>query len=75
MRAKLSPAAALGRPVKLIIEANRKFGLEWWLLVIGTLVVLFIIYLAVFPGTVDHSRKNVPLEVVRTHQVFGAGRA
>jgi peptide/nickel transport system permease protein len=42
----------LGRPFKLIIEANRKFGLEWWLLVIGTLIVLFIIYLAFFPGTV-----------------------
>ena len=34
------------------MEANRKFGLEWWLLVIGTLIVLFIIYLAIFPGSV-----------------------
>ncbi len=34
------------------MEANRKYGLEWWLLVIGTLIVLFIIYLAFFPGTI-----------------------
>ena len=34
------------------MEANRKFGLEWWLLVIGTLIVLFIIYLAFFPDTI-----------------------
>jgi len=34
------------------LEANRKFGLEWWLLVIGTLIVLFIIYLAFFPDTI-----------------------
>jgi len=51
LRAKFSPASAIGRPFKLLIDANRKYGLEWWLLVIGTLIVLFIIFLAFFPQT------------------------
>ncbi len=33
------------------MEAHRKFGLEWWLLVVGALIVLFIIYMALFPHT------------------------
>lgn len=39
----------MGRPLKAFMEANRRYGLEWWLLVTGTLIVLFIIFLALFP--------------------------
>ncbi len=52
MRAQFSPARSLGRPFQLILKANRKFGLEWWFLVAGALIVLFVIYLAFFPGTI-----------------------
>jgi peptide/nickel transport system permease protein len=33
------------------MAAHRKFGLEWWLLITGAAIVLFIIYMAIFPGS------------------------
>ncbi len=37
--------------MRVFINAHKKFGLEWWLLVTGALIVLFIIYMALFPTT------------------------
>jgi peptide/nickel transport system permease protein len=33
------------------MSAHRKYGLEWWLLTIGAIIVLFVVYLALFPAT------------------------
>lgn len=50
-RARFSPADAIGRPFRKFMAAHRKFGLEWWLLITGAAIVLFIIYMAIFPGS------------------------
>lgn len=34
-----------------MIRAHRTYGMEWWLLVTGALIVLFIVYMALFPHT------------------------
>ena len=49
--AKFSPSALLGKPFRLFMSARRKYGLEWWLLTIGAIIVLFVVYLALFPAT------------------------
>ena len=51
-RPRYSLSNVLSRPVALFIGAHRKFGPEWWLLIVGALIVMFVIYLALFPGTV-----------------------
>jgi peptide/nickel transport system permease protein len=49
--AKFSPSVLLGKPLRLFMSAHRKYGLEWWLLTIGAIIVLFVVYLALFPAT------------------------
>ena len=49
--ARFSAAGFLGKPFKLVMKAHQKYGLEWWLLSIGAIIVLFVIYLALFPAT------------------------
>lgn len=49
--AKFSPARALGTPFRLFARAHSKYGAEWILLVIGLVIILFVVYMAVFPET------------------------
>lgn len=50
-RAKLRPSSILGKPFSRLVEAHKRYGIEWWIMVIGIFIVLFIIYMAFFPGT------------------------
>ena len=49
--AKYSPASLLARPFHAFVSAKRKYGAEWWILIAGAVIVLFIIYMALFPAT------------------------
>ncbi len=49
--AKFSPAGALARGFRAISETHKKYGVEWWILMFGALIVVFNIYMALFPGT------------------------
>jgi peptide/nickel transport system permease protein len=45
---KYSPAAGMGRVISGITGMGKKYGLEWWILVVGALIVLAIVFMAVF---------------------------
>jgi len=45
---KYSPAAGIGRMISGIVGMGKKYGLEWWILVIGALIVLAIVLMAIF---------------------------
>ena len=47
---KLAPTGLIRKVLHVFMEAGRKYGGEWWLLVAGALIVLFVSYLALFPG-------------------------
>ena len=49
-RARFSPAAALGKLFQRLIGAQKKYGAEWWILIAGAVVVLFVITVALFPA-------------------------
>ena len=48
---KFSPAGVIGKLFQQFIEAHKKYGAEWWIMIIGILIILFIIYMAFFPET------------------------
>jgi peptide/nickel transport system permease protein len=49
--ARYSPASALTRLMKPIVAAHKRYGAEWWILIAGALIILFMIYMALFPAT------------------------
>ncbi len=51
-RARFSPANSLGALFRLIMRANKRYGMEWWIMIVGLAVILFMIYLALFPQTI-----------------------
>jgi peptide/nickel transport system permease protein len=47
-----SPAAGLGRIIRSITGAGKKYGVEWWIMVAGALIVLGIVLMALFAGSI-----------------------
>jgi peptide/nickel transport system permease protein len=47
-----SPAAGLGRIIRGITGAGKKYGVEWWIMVAGALIVLGIVLMALFAGSI-----------------------
>ena len=52
MDEKLKISSVLRRPFRAFVAAQKRYGAEWIVLVIGAVIVLAVIYLAVFPGTI-----------------------
>lgn len=52
--AKYSPASLFGGILKKLSNVNKTYGVEWWIMVAGMVIVLFMIYMAVFPQTIAH---------------------
>ncbi len=48
---KYSLSSRVGRIFKWFITANKKYGAEWWILIAGALIILFVTYMALFPQT------------------------
>lgn len=48
---KHSLAKGMGIPFRVFSKMNRKYGVEWWILCTGALIILAIIYMAMFPQT------------------------
>ena len=49
---KYSPAAGTARLISRFTGLGKKYGLEWWILVVGALIILAIVFMALFPGTI-----------------------
>ncbi|MEW5818171.1 MAG: hypothetical protein AB1798_22630, partial [Spirochaetota bacterium] len=52
IRAKYSPAQFLSTVFHTLVRTQKKYGAEWWILIAGAIVILFVIYMALFPGTI-----------------------
>jgi peptide/nickel transport system permease protein len=50
-RMKFSPSGIFGTLIRKFIGAHKKYGMEWWIMITGILIILFIIYMAILPGT------------------------
>jgi peptide/nickel transport system permease protein len=49
---KHSPARALGTLIGRFSRMGQKYGVEWWILVIGAIIILGIILMAIFAGAI-----------------------
>lgn len=48
---KYSAAGVLGKPFRLYAAAHKKYGAEWIMLTVGALIILAIVYMALFPAS------------------------
>ena len=51
--ARYSAAGRLARLLGRFSAAKKKYGMEWWILIAGAVVVLFAIYMAALPSTLS----------------------
>jgi peptide/nickel transport system permease protein len=49
---RFSPAIGLGRVLSGFITLGKKYGVEWWIMVVGALIILTIVFLAIFAGSI-----------------------
>ncbi|WP_455381987.1 ABC transporter permease [Salinispira pacifica] len=49
---KYSPAGALGLLFRAVSKAHRTYGVEWWIMIAGIVIVLFVAYCALLPQTI-----------------------
>jgi peptide/nickel transport system permease protein len=49
--AKYSPVSILRKLFSFIKTANKKYGLEWWIMIAGIVIILFMVFIAFFPET------------------------
>ncbi len=50
--AKYSPSSVVRKLIASVSNAHKTYGLEWWIMISGALIVLFMIYTAFFPQTI-----------------------
>lgn len=48
---RFSPAIGMARLLSQFTGLGKKYGAEWWILVVGALIILAIVVMALFPGT------------------------
>jgi peptide/nickel transport system permease protein len=49
---RYSPAQGLARAISRVTGMGKKYGVEWWILVAGALIILAILYMALFPASI-----------------------
>lgn len=49
---KYSPAAGLGQLFSHFIGMGKKYGVEWWILVAGALIIAVVLFMAAFAGSI-----------------------
>ena len=49
---RFSPAAGMARVISGFTGLGKKYGLEWWILVIGALIILAILVMALFANSI-----------------------
>jgi peptide/nickel transport system permease protein len=47
-----TPAEAMARALSRFVGMGRRYGVEWWILVVGALIVLAIVCMALFSGAI-----------------------
>jgi len=49
---RYSPAQGMARGISRVTGMGKKYGVEWWILVAGALIILAILYMALFPSSI-----------------------
>ncbi|MCK4542481.1 MAG: ABC transporter permease [Spirochaetales bacterium] len=52
VEARFSPASLLRKIIGSVSKAHKTYGLEWWIMIAGIVIVLFMLYMAFFPQTI-----------------------
>ncbi|MBN2532375.1 MAG: ABC transporter permease [Spirochaetales bacterium] len=52
-RVKFSPSGIAGILIRKIIGVHKKYGMEWWIMIAGIIIILFTVYMALFPETLS----------------------
>jgi len=47
-----SPAEAMARALSRFTGMGRRYGVEWWILVVGALIILGVVFMALFAGAI-----------------------
>ncbi len=56
--ASYSPAYAGSRFIRWLAGSSKRYGVEWWIMIAGLLIVLFVAYLALLPQTIAPFNPN-----------------
>jgi peptide/nickel transport system permease protein len=49
---RYSPAKGIAMVITRVTGMGKKYGVEWWILVAGALIILAIVYMALFPASI-----------------------
>jgi peptide/nickel transport system permease protein len=49
---RYSPAQGIAKVITQVTGMGKKYGVEWWILVAGALIILAIVYMALFPASI-----------------------
>jgi peptide/nickel transport system permease protein len=49
---RYSPAKGMAMAITRVTGMGKKYGVEWWILVAGALIILAIVYMALFPASI-----------------------
>ena len=49
---RFSPAHGIARGFSPLLRMGKKYGAEWWILVVGALIILAIVFMAIFAETI-----------------------
>ncbi|MGD2127241.1 MAG: hypothetical protein PVG99_14250, partial [Desulfobacteraceae bacterium] len=49
---RYSPAGGLASAISRFTGLGKKYGLEWWILVVGALIILAIVFMALFAAAI-----------------------
>ncbi len=76
LHSRYSPAGAFGRLLRSFSQAGKKYGLEWWIMIVGIIIVLFIGYCALLPQTIapfspTNQNAGPQLAAPNAHHLFG----
>lgn len=49
---RFSPAKGFGRLLSQFMGLGKKYGVEWWIMITGAMIVLIIVFMALFAGSI-----------------------
>jgi len=56
--ARFSPAGGLASAVGWFSRSRKKYGMEWWIMIAGLVVILFVVTMTAFPGLFTRFNPN-----------------
>ena len=76
VKAKYSPASFVGAFISRISKAHKTYGVEWWIMIAGIAIVVFMLFTAFFPQVFtsylpEDQSAGTQLEAPNAQHIFG----